>query len=195
MFILSHLTVNLPRFHAIQSLSLTHRFATGEFPGSVKFVAVIKEVAPVAGAATDAELGVEQFEVKYLGSNNPIYMDINKEFYKALGSKSLLSQPLHTWNPFRLYSDFRSMSQRLSEAKAEGNLKGEGITQGGIFIVSKEKGVNHSSAIINSTCYLLMNITMHHNAVDSGHPLFFCYPLFLFTPLYCICPSPPLSQL
>ena len=91
---------------------LSSRFASGEFP-PMKFVAVIKEVAPVAGAATDAELGVEQFEQKYLGSQHPMYMDVNKEFYKALGSKSLLSQPLHTWNPFRLYSGDERLTYRI----------------------------------------------------------------------------------
>ena len=133
----------------------------------MKFVAVIKEVAPVAGAATDAELGVEQFEEKYLGSHNPIYMDVNKEFYKALGSKSLLSQPLHTWNPFRLYSDFRSLGQRLSQAKAEGNLKGEGKIQGGIFIVSKDKGVTLPS----SNMYLLLIKWLFPCIAYKQHPL------------------------
>jgi hypothetical protein len=105
-----------------------------------KLIGIIKEVAPVAGAKTDAELGVGEFQTEYF-NNNPLYMDSKKEFYTYLGDKSLLSQPLSTWNPFKLYSDFKSLTARLETKKVTGNLKGEGLLKGGILIVHPTRGL------------------------------------------------------
>jgi hypothetical protein len=79
-------------------------------------------VAPVSGAATDAELGVTEFQSKYFG-NHPLYMDKERKFYEALGNKSLFAQPLHSWNPFTLYSDFKKLMSRQKDKGIEGNLK------------------------------------------------------------------------
>jgi len=48
---------------------------------------------------------------------------------------------MSTYNPFKLYRAYRGMSSRLSEKKVEGNLKGEGIVQGGV-VVFDGKGVS-----------------------------------------------------
>ena len=40
-------------------------------------------------------------------------------------------QSWSSWNPFQLYADFTSVSNRLKAKKIDGNLVGEGLTQGG----------------------------------------------------------------
>jgi len=95
------------------ALEISSRFKSGEFKGA-KLYGIIKEVAPVVGtaskkgAATDKELGVGSFQTKYF-LDNPVYMDTEKVFYSFMGDKSLLAQPLHTWNPFQLYSDYNKL--------------------------------------------------------------------------------------
>ncbi len=118
---------------------VSSRFASGEFSG-VKLIGVIKEVAPVKGAETDEILGVGVFQSDYF-LNNPVFIDENKEFYSYLGGNSLLAQPLHTWNPFSLYADFKSLGARLKAKGVEGNLKGEGFLKGGFLIVTPTEGV------------------------------------------------------
>ncbi len=120
-------------------LELSSRLTSGAYP-KVKFVGIIKEVAPVSGAATDAELGVDEFHVKYF-NNNPLYLDHEKTFYSFLGNKSLLNQKLPSWNPFKLYSDFNSMNDRVKSKGVDGNLKGEGLVKGGLLIITPEEGI------------------------------------------------------
>eukprot|EP01038_Epipyxis_sp_PR26KG_P015298 gene15298-20609_t len=105
-----------------------------------KITMVFVEVAPVSGAATDAELGVNEFQIKYF-NGNPLFIDSELKFYEYLGSKSSLTQLVRetSWNPFKLYRDFNSLSQRLKTKQIEGNLKGEGLTKGGLLIISSSK--------------------------------------------------------
>jgi hypothetical protein len=107
----------------------------------VRLIGIIKEVAPIKGVETDAELGVDEFHKKYF-FNYPLYVDSEREFFKYLGNKSLLGQKLHTWNPFRLYSDFQTLQKRIDGL--EGNLKGEGLVKGGIVLLHPTKGVVYS---------------------------------------------------
>lgn len=88
----------------------------------------------MSGAATDEVLGVGEFQRKYF-SNNALFLDAQHKFYAFFGNKSLLSQPLSTWNPFTLYKDFNSMKKRLDDKKIEGNLKGEGLLKGGLLVI------------------------------------------------------------
>ena len=123
------------------AFEISSRFAAGDYAQQqVKLIGVVKEVAPVAGAATDEVLGVGEFQSKYF-HNFPLYMDSERHFYSYLGNKSLLSQPLHSWNPFKLYSDFQSLNQRLKEKHIDGNLKGEGLLKGGLLIISPKDGI------------------------------------------------------
>eukprot|EP01031_Cornospumella_fuschlensis_P024965 gene24965-30161_t len=103
-------------------------------------VGIIKEVAPVKGAETDAQLGVGEFQSKYF-EGFPLYMDAAKKFYAHLGNKSLLSQSLPSWNPFKLYSDYKSLTKRVKDKGIEGNLNGEGLLKGGLLIITKEQGI------------------------------------------------------
>lgn len=56
-----------------------------------------------------------------------------------MGNISIFSQNLHTYNPFKLYSDFKSLKSRVSHV--EGNLNGEGLLKGGLIIVHPTKGI------------------------------------------------------
>jgi len=130
---------------------LTSRLLSDNYEQDFTIVGIIKEVAPVKGAATDEELGVGEFHSKYF-RNFPLYLDAERHFYAFLGNKSLLSQPLHSWNPFTLYSDFKSMNGRLKEKGVEGNLKGEGLLKGGLLIVSPQDGIVYSHEEQTGSC-------------------------------------------
>jgi hypothetical protein len=49
-----------------------------------------------------------------------------------------------SWNPFTLWSNWKTLGARLSSKKIEGNYKGEGLTLGGIIVYSPDKGVVYS---------------------------------------------------
>lgn len=100
-------------------------------------VGIIKEVAPVKGAATDKELGVSDFNTQYFPY--PLYRDINLSFYTALGQRSILG--VIPWNPFKLYEAIQKMKSRMKEKNIKGNMNGEGLVSGGVIVVSKDVGV------------------------------------------------------
>jgi hypothetical protein len=125
-----------------EAKGLANRCAAGEYKGA-HLLAVIKEVAPVSGAATDAELGVGEFQSKYFP--HPTYLDKDLKFYEYLGKKSLLTQlspwSIYSWNPVRLYTDFVALGERMKAKGLEGNLKGEGFMQGGVLVIDKDGAV------------------------------------------------------
>jgi hypothetical protein len=65
----------------------------------------------------------------------PLYKDDGLVFYNDFFGKRKLK--LTTYNPFKLYSGYNSMTKRMNEKKLEGNLKGEGLVQGGVIIFDK----------------------------------------------------------
>lgn len=73
--------------------------------------------------------GLIEFHDKFF--SYPLYRDDANQFYGALGNRKL---GLETWNPFRLYRGFKEMNERLAEKEISGNMKGEGIVQGGIVV-------------------------------------------------------------
>lgn len=101
-------------------------------------VGIIKEIAPVKGAPTDTELGVDEFNKQYFPYQ--LYRNAGLEFYEALGKRSLLRQ-IFTTNPFTLYSDYQQMKQRLKGRGLRGNLIGEGITLGGVLVITEPEGI------------------------------------------------------
>lgn len=101
--------------------------------GAINLFGIIKEVD------VDPQ-GVIDFQTKYFNLNE-LYLDQGKGFYKALGSKSLLSQPLHSWNPITLYKDFKKLMGRMKEKNIEGNMIGEGTIKGGLYVISPTKGL------------------------------------------------------
>lgn len=63
------------------------------------------------------------------------YRDENLELFRAMGNRKI---KLSTWNPLRLYRGFKRMSSRLSRKNIGGNLKGEGLIQGGVLVFDKD---------------------------------------------------------
>lgn len=55
-------------------------------------------------------------------------------FYEALGSRKL---KVTSWNPFRIFRGIRNVYKRLGQKNISGNLKGEGLVQGGVVIFDK----------------------------------------------------------
>ena len=39
-----------------------------------------------------------------------------------------------SWNPFKIFRGFREMLKRIKKKNISGNMKGEGLVQGGIII-------------------------------------------------------------
>ncbi len=100
-----------------------------------KLIGIVKELAPIGGAKTDRELGVGEFQSKYFG-NNPVYLDTEKNFYKVLGSRKILQQSLSSWNPFKLWRNFKELMARVKGKGIEGNKVGEGLLQGGLLAIN-----------------------------------------------------------
>lgn len=64
----------------------------------------------------------------------PLYQDMELGIYKAMGNRAI---KLSTWNPFALYRGYVDMKKRLDDKKLDGNLKGEGMIQGGVLVLDK----------------------------------------------------------
>ncbi len=120
-----------------EGLDLTRLQQSGKIFNS-QMVGIIKEVAPVKGALTDQELGVDEFNQRYFPYQ--LYRNPGLEFYEALGKRSLLRQ-VFTTNPFKLYSNYQEMKQRLKGRGLKGNLVGEGLTLGGVLVITPTDGI------------------------------------------------------
>lgn len=66
----------------------------------------------------------------------PLYRDEGLVFYNDFFNGKKLSLP--SFNPFRLYRGYKEMKTRLDDKGLSGNLKGEGLVQGGIIIFGKD---------------------------------------------------------
>jgi hypothetical protein len=64
----------------------------------------------------------------------PIYLDQSQQFYKALGSRQM---GLPTWNPIKLWGGFQDLAKRMEDKNLTGNMKGEGLVQGGVIVFDK----------------------------------------------------------
>lgn len=89
---------------------------------------VVKEVG------VDDE-GLAEFQQKFFPY--PLYHDELTTFYTALGSRSM---SVSSWNPIKIFRGIREVYRRLKKKKISGNMKGEGLLQGGIIIFD-ETGV------------------------------------------------------
>lgn len=103
-------------------LQITELAAEYEIP----YFGIVKE--------TVDPLGLGEFHEKYFGKG-VLYRDVELQYYKALGNKNVNLIPM--WNPFKLYRWFQGIGKRMNDKNIEGNLKGEGLKQGGILIFDK----------------------------------------------------------
>ena len=119
--------------------ALANLHASGKL-GSASLIGVIKEVAPVSKAPTDKELGVKSFHDNYFPFD--LYRNRELNFYSYLGNRSIFSQiPA---NPLKWFSGYKSMMARMKQNNIKGNMAGEGITLGGVLVVSESKGIVYS---------------------------------------------------
>ena len=79
--------------------------------------------------------GLTEFHDTYF--NFPLYRDVDLATYASFGNKTILSG-MTTWNPFKIYRGFKEMNKRLKEKNLDGNLKGEGSTKGGVFVLNTD---------------------------------------------------------
>lgn len=97
----------------------------GEYLEEIPIFGVVKEVG-----IDDA--GLVEFQRDYFPY--PLYRDQSHAFYKALGDRKAVGMFL---NPFSFAFMAWEAFQRLTRKKIGGNLKGEGIVQGGIILFDK----------------------------------------------------------
>ena len=102
-----------------------------------KLIGIVGEIAPTSDAKTDAELGIGEFHSKYFG-DFPLYYDKDKRFFELLGSRTVLSQKVSSWNPFRLWQIFKDMLSRAKNKGITGNEVGSNEFLGGLFILYKK---------------------------------------------------------
>ena len=127
------------REEALDFLSL---FSTESMKGFTPF-AVIKETIPTKQCADDDCLGVGAFARDYFtAAKENMIIDRKLTWYNALGNRKLYQQSLTTWNPFTFVSNLKETKARgTAKGVTDSNLKGEGLTQGGIIVFNKEGGV------------------------------------------------------
>lgn len=87
----------------------------------VKLWGIVKENVDAMG----------MFEFKSLYFPFPLYRDVERALYSAMGNRKI---QLTTWNPWRLWRGMKSLGKRLESKNIQGNLKGEGLIQGGILV-------------------------------------------------------------
>ena len=92
------------------------------------------------------DVGLTEFYDNYF--TYPIYKDESLIFYNALGLRQLSLKAMLKgtwWNPYRTYKSYRNLSERLQSKNITGNMKGEGLVQGGIIIFDKAGVARYAS--------------------------------------------------
>lgn len=111
---------------------------------SLPVYGVVKEVE-AEDTPADKLLGISEFETKYFCGS--LFQDPERLFYKALGDK-----PIFTFgtlgkvllNPFSTRRVLKEMAERQKAKNVEGNLRGDGLTKGGILVISAQGQILHT---------------------------------------------------
>lgn len=103
--------------------------------------------------------GLAEFHHDYFSF--PLYRDVNLSVYQALGNRRL---KLNTWNPIRMVRGYREMTARLKLKKISGNLKGEGMVQGGVLVFDKQGELQYA---YNEETGSEVNMEDLQNAIDA----------------------------
>jgi hypothetical protein len=101
---------------------LSELAASSSFGEDFGFWGIVKETG------VDDE-GLLEFYKDYF--TFPLYRDEKLLTYAALGNRWI---SLKSWNPIKIWSDYRSIVQRTEPKNIKGNLAGEGLVQGGVFV-------------------------------------------------------------
>jgi len=95
----------------------------------------LTEAAKLLGVVKETGVDDEGLCEFYTGSfPYQMYRNDNLQLYEAFGNRKI---GLTTWNPWRLWKGYREMKQRLDSKNLTGNLKGEGLVQGGVLVFDK----------------------------------------------------------
>lgn len=108
-------------------------------------IGVVKEAEAEPPVEEGKELGVEEFASKYFCG--PLYQcGPEREIYAALGNAPIftlggLGKALI--NPFGVRRQLKEMGKRLEAKKVEGNMRGDGLTKGGVLVIAPDSSVRH----------------------------------------------------
>lgn len=105
---------------------------------SVPVHAVVKE-EELTDVAAEKMLGLEDFQKSYFCGE--LFQDPERKFYEFLGSKPIftlggLGRAL--LNPFKFRRELKEMGERQKAKGIEGNMQGDGLTKGGILVISPQ---------------------------------------------------------
>lgn len=114
----------------------------------VPLVAVVREVAPTAKVKEDAGpkgLGVGEFQYRYF-AGKPVYWDEDWGFVKAMGNRKWKLNLKAPWyKPWAIWKEITGALAALKDKGVEGNLVGDGFTQGGVLCIGPgEQGVTYA---------------------------------------------------
>lgn len=112
---------------------------------NVPVFAVVKEMEEPEPLDDDKLLGIAEFENEYFCG--PLYQDPARSFYEALGSKPIftlggLGRML--LNPLKARRELKEMGERFKAKGLAGNMKGDGLTKGGIFVIAPDGDVQYT---------------------------------------------------
>jgi hypothetical protein len=105
----------------------------------VPVVAVVKEEELPTPVEEEKKLGLVDFQDDYFCG--PLYLDPEREFYQALGNKPIFSfgsLGKALINPLKARRELKEMGERFKDKGVEGNMVGDGLTKGGIFVVAPD---------------------------------------------------------
>lgn len=110
--------------------------------------AVIKELEAPPPVDDDKMLGIKEFADGYFGCGT-LFHDAEKTFVAALGNKPIVSMRdlgKAALNPLKAYRSVKNMGANLQRngEMPTGNLKGDGLTKGGVMVVSSLGQVLHT---------------------------------------------------
>ena len=98
----------------------------------------------------------------------PLYRDVGLETYASFGNKSILSGM--TWNPLKIYSGYKEVTKRLKAKNLDGNMKGDGVTKGGIIFLNPDGEVVYAMEEITGSPLDVDEIEAAMNALRKGAP-------------------------
>ncbi|GMI05652.1 hypothetical protein TrVE_jg12838 [Triparma verrucosa] len=120
-------------FKAVDAFCREEAVHLGEVLSDPKF-SNVQAIATVKEANVERDkLGLAEFSSRYF-HYGPVFLNRSKDFWTALGSRSLLKQKWTTYNPISMVLKFRKIRRNQNRIGVAHNFKGEGILQGGIII-------------------------------------------------------------
>lgn len=85
--------------------------------------------------SAEGDLGVVEFHYKYFSCAAALYLDEERELFKQLGERKINIPAASFLKPWKMWTDMQSLAARLKDKGVEGNMKGDGLVQGGIVVL------------------------------------------------------------